>query len=70
VLSLATGALMLLHALSARWVARRVLASETWVTATMPPKATSVATAAMIRRRPPNLEDLEAPRRYLALRMG
>ena len=61
---------MLLHASSARWVARRVLASETWVTATMPPKATSVATAAMIRRRPPNLEDLEGPRRYLALRMG
>jgi hypothetical protein len=68
--ALAAGASMLLHLLSARWVARRVLASETWVTATTPPKATSVATAAMIRRRPPNPDDLEAPRRYLALRMG
>ncbi|GAB1693703.1 hypothetical protein KRM28CT15_55060 [Krasilnikovia sp. M28-CT-15] len=48
------GAWMLSQAAKARWVERFVLASETWVTVTMPPKATSVATAATMRRRPLN----------------
>src|SRR4051794_29633255 len=60
---------MLSQAASARWVERLVPASDTWVTVTIPPKATRVAAAAATRRRPDNhFEDL-ASRRYFDLRM-
>jgi hypothetical protein len=63
----AVGALTLLHAASARCWERLVLASETCVTVTIPPKATNVATAATIRRLP--LNQLLSERRFCDLRM-
>jgi hypothetical protein len=63
------GASMRSQALRARRV-DRVLASEICVTVTIPPKATRVATTAMIRRRPLNHFECWDSRRYFALRMG
>ena len=59
------------HAVSAFfWFLLFVAALETWVTVTMPPNATSVATTATIRRRPLNHPVLLFARRYWDLRMG